>query len=425
MVMIFRSVRKGLSKSNTGLLSGLDIGSSKVSCCITRPSHDGSLKVLGVGQYASRGIRGGAIVDMQALEMAIRGAVHDAETAAGETIHEVFISLSPNLISSSVVRVEANIAGHAVDETDVRKILAQAAQSAEKPGHEIIHSISASYTIDTVQGIRDPRGMFGDALNCSVLVLSAPSGPLRNLYACIERCHLSLNGLVVSPYASGLATLVEDEIDLGATLIDLGAGSTSIAIFYDGRLTHIDHVPIGGAHVTSDLARGLSTPLAQAERIKTLYGSAMVSPSDSREMIAAPQIGEEATSRGTQVTKAELTRIIRPRIEETFELIRERLRNVEADKIAGKRLVLTGGASQLPGVRELASLILDKQGRIGRPLYLKSQNEQIKSPAFATCAGLLEFARSEHIMATAHDQDSSGHLFNRFGKLGSWLRENV
>src|SRR5690606_31037827 len=127
---------------------------------------------------------------------------------------------------------------------------------------------------------------------------------------------------------------------------------------------------------------GLSTPLAQAERIKTLYGSAMVSPSDSREMIAAPQIGEEETSRGTQVTKAELTRIIRPRIEETFELIRERLRNVEADKIAGKRLVLTGGASQLPGVRELASLILDKQGRIGRPLYLKSQNEQIKSPAF-------------------------------------------
>jgi cell division protein FtsA len=363
---------------------------------------------------------------MQALEIAIRGAVYEAEKAANETIDDVFVSLSPNLISSAVVRVEANISGHAVDDADVRKILAQASQSAEKAGHQIIHSISAAYMIDNIQGIRDPRGMFGDILNCSVLVLSAPYGPLRNLYACIERCHLTVNDLVVSPYASGLATLVEDEMDLGVTLIDMGAGATSIAIFYDGRLSHIDHVPIGGMHVTNDLARGLSTPLAQAERIKTLYGSAMVSPSDSRELIAAPQIGEEPSAKGTQVTKAEITRIIRPRIEETFELIRDRLRHIDVNAIAGKRLVLTGGASQLPGVRELASLILDKQGRIGRPLYVSSPgNDQIKSPAFATCAGLLEFARTEHFITAAHEQDNYPGFLNRFGRISSWFKTNT
>ncbi len=423
--MVFGSVRKGLHKTSTGLLNGLDIGSSKVSCCITRPLQDGTLKVLGVGQHASKGIRSGAIVDMHSLEMAIRAAVHDAEKSANETIHDVFVSLSPNLVTSAMVRVEANISGHAVDETDVRKILAQAAQSAEKPNYDIIHSLTASYTIDAVQGIRDPRGMFGETLNCSVLVISAAKGPLKNLYACIERCHLTLSGLVVAPYASGLATLVEDELDLGATLIEMGAGSTSIAIFHDGRLTHIDYVPIGGSHVTNDLARGLSTPLSQAERIKNLYGSAMMSPSDSREMIAAPQIGEEPQAKGTQVTKAEVTRIIRPRIEEIFELIRERLKNVDADKIAGKRLVLTGGASQLPGVRELASLILDKQGRIGRPLYLTSPDSEIKSPAFATCAGLLEFARGEHLIEKAHNQENASDFLNRFGRIGSWLRENI
>ena len=423
--MLFRSVRKGLSKNNTGVLSALDIGSSKVNCCITRSLHDGSLKVLGVGQYATRGIRGGAIVDMHMLEMAIRGAVHDAEKTAGETINEVVVSISPNLVTSAMVRVEANISGHPVDDADVRKILAQATQSSEKSGHDIIHSIPASYMIDGIQGIRDPRGMFGDTLNCSVLILSALHSPLRNLYACIERCHLEVTDIVVSPYASGLSTLVTDELDLGATLIDMGAGSTSIAIFYDGRLTHIDYIPMGGAHVTNDLARGLSTPLAQAERIKTLYGSAMVAPSDSREMIAAPQIGEDMNTKGSQVTKAEVTRIIRPRIEEIFELIRERLQHVEIDKIAGKRLVLTGGSSQLAGVRELASLILDKQGRIGRPYNIKSDNEKIKSPAFATCAGLLEFVRNEQIIAATHNQNNNSEFFDRFGRFGSWVKDNM
>ena len=423
--MLFRSVRKGLNKNNTGLLSALDIGSSKVNCCITRPLHDGSLKVLGVGQYATRGIRGGAIVDMHMLEMAIRGAVHDAEKTAGETIHEVVVSVSPNLVHAAMVRVEANISGHAIDDTDVRKILSQATQSSEKSGCDIIHSIPAAYMIDGIQDIRDPRGMYGDVLNCNVLVLSAQRSPLRNLYACVERCHLEVTDIVVSPYASGLATLVSDELDLGATLIDMGAGSTSIAIFNDGHLTHVDFVPMGGAHVTNDLARGLSTPLAQAERIKTLYGSAMVSPSDSREMIAAPQIGEDAHTKGTQVTKAEVTRIIRPRVEEIFELIRERLRSIEMDKIVGKRLVLTGGSSQLAGVRELASLILDKQGRIGRPLYIKSEDEKITSPAFATCAGLLEYIRSEKILSATHNENNNSEFLNGFGRLGNWVKNNM
>lgn len=422
---MFNSMRKGFALSSAHLITALDIGSSKVCCAIARLQADGSAHLLGVGQHVSRGLKGGAIVDMQALEYAIRSAVHGAEEMARETVTNVYVSIAPSLIQAVTVRMEASVAGHVIDDADVRKIIAQAKESAKKPGIEVIHALSTGFHVDVIRGIRDPRGMYGDFMSGQVLLVTAPQGPIRNLYACIERCHLYLQGIVVAPYAGGIASLVQDEMDLGVTLIDLGAGMTSLAYFFDSELMHLDTIMVGGSHVTHDIARGLSTPLIQAERLKTLYGSAMLSPSDHREMISVPLMGDDSAGRGSSITKAELVRIIRPRIEETFELIRDRLKKLTLEGMASSRIVLTGGASQLPGVREISSLILGKQTRIGRPAHLFGSQDILKSPAFSTAAGLIEYAKNDPILLPNPEQNNQPSTFKKMLRLRHWFRQNL
>ncbi len=265
--------------------------------------------------------------------------------------------------------------------------------------------------------------MYGDRLGVTVHQISAAAGPLRNLRTVVNRCHLDIEAYVTSPYASGLACLVEDEKDLGVTCIDMGGGTTSFAVFLEGHLVHTDIIAVGGMHVTNDIARGLSTPLAQAERMKTLYGSVIPSPSDDREVLKVPVVGEDEDESANQIPRSILVQIIRPRLEETFELVRSQLESSGFDKIAGRRVVLTGGASQMQGVRELASAILDKQVRMGRPLGLNGLAESTGGPAFATCTGLLRYAVLNAPAAGAkalREAAPSG----RFGRLGSWLRNN-
>ena len=289
---------------------------------------------------------------------------------------------------------------------------------------ELIHSIPVGFTIDGANGIRDPRGMFGHNLGAHMHVVTATSGAVKTLGTVIQRCHLDIDALAVAPYASGLATLVDDEMDLGVTVIDMGGGTTSFGVFFDGNVIYGDCVPLGGQHVTNDIARGLSTPVLAAERIKTLYGSAIPSPLDDQETIDVPIVGEEDSAQPNHVSKSLLVGVIRPRIEETFELVRSRLEASGFDKVAGRRVVLTGGASQLPGVRELAQLVLDKQVRMGRPIRVQGLAEAAGGPAFATCAGLLVYAANPQLdaprLAPAPQSEPSG-VVNR---VGSWLREH-
>ncbi|TAL33044.1 MAG: cell division protein FtsA, partial [Phenylobacterium sp.] len=266
-------------------------------------------------------------------------------------------------------------------------------------------------------------GMYGERLGVNMHLVTAGSGALRNLAACVARCHLEIAEMAVSPYAAGLAGLVEDEMDLGATLIDMGGGTTSLAVFFDGRVVFTDSVSVGGGHVTNDIARGLSTPLVQAERIKTLYGSASSGPADDREIIEVPLVGEEDPNSVAQIPRSLLVGIIHPRLEETLELARGRLEQSGFDKLAGRRVVLTGGACQLPGVRELAAQILDKQVRIGRPLRLGGLAEATSGPAFATCAGLIAYAERREADASAEllgpaPERASGLI----GRIGEWFR---
>jgi cell division protein FtsA len=266
--------------------------------------------------------------------------------------------------------------------------------------------------------------MFGDRLGVDMHVVTAAAGAVRNLTNCVSRCHLEIKALVVSPYASGLATLVEDEMDLGVTVIDMGASTTSIAVFFDGHVVYTDSISIGGAHVTNDIARGLSTPLVHAERMKTLYGNCLATPADEREIIQVPQVGEEEAGITNPIPRSILIGIVQPRIEETFELVRSRLEASGFDKIAGRRVVLTGGASQLGGVRELAALVLDKQVRMGRPIRIHGLADSTNGPAFATAAGLLNYAlqaEPETLKTSRSQQDPNAGFI---GRLGSWLKEN-
>jgi len=418
---------KGSGK-RTGTIAALDIGSSKVCCVIARVESGGAPRVTGLGHVVAKGVRSGAITGMDEAEASILAAINSAEKMAGETISKVIVNCTAGGPTSETIGVEVAIAGHEVNETDIRRVLDQG-RVPRANGHsdrELVHSIPVGFAIDGNRGIRDPRGMFGERLGASMHVVTAASGALRNISTVIQRCHLDIEALVVSSYASGLATLVEDEMDLGVTIIDMGGGTTTMAVFFDGAVVHTDLAPIGGNHVTSDVARGLSTPLAEAERLKTLHGSATAGAIDERELIDVPLVGEDRRGAPNHVPKSFLNQIIQPRLEETFEVVRAKLEASGFDKLAGRRVVLTGGASQLQGVRELAALILDKQVRLGRPLRVSGLPEAASGPAFATATGLVAYAvagsadAARHGPATAMRPAPTG----LFGRVGTWLKEN-
>ena len=417
-------MRKPRLTTRNGVIAALDIGSSKISCLIGRIEDSGRPTVIGIGHQLSRGVKNGTIVDMDEAEMAILTAVHAAEKMSAETIEEVVVNLSGGYPASQTVGVEVAIAGHEVGDADLRRVLEHGRGIDVGPDRQVIHSIPVGYTIDGNRGIRDPRGMYGDRLGVTMHIVTAAAGAARNIATCVNRCHLEVSALVVSPYASGLATLVEDEKDLGVTVIDMGGGTTGIAVFFDGQVVFTDTIAIGGNHVTSDIARGLSTPLVHAERMKTLYGSALTSPSDERELINVPQIGEDGSGTPNQVAKSILVGIIQPRLEETFELVRARLEASGFDKIAGRRVVLTGGAAQLTGTRELAQLVLDKQVRMGRPIRIAGLAESTAGPAFSTAAGLIAYAMRREAELRPQLRPERAHAQGLFLRVGGWLREN-
>ncbi|MHA6287212.1 cell division protein FtsA [Maricaulis sp. CAU 1757] len=376
----------------TGVCAALDVGTSKIACFIAKSDQTVSgprPRVVGVGHQSSRGVRAGAVVDMDAAADAIRTAVEQAERMAGLAVNSVTVTLSSGQPSSTRLAAEIDLPQREVTERELRRLLNGALSEFAVDDRVVLHAIPLSWSVDDHRGIRDPRGMFGRTLGVEVHVITAAIGPLRNLLTCVERCHFDLKGVVATPYASGLSALADDEVQLGATLIDMGAGATTASVFAEGALLHIDAVPVGGSHVTSDVARGLSTPLAAAERLKTLYGSALDSPEDDQQMIEVPSVAGENGTIYDSVPRALLNSIIRPRLEETFELIRDRLEAAGVNHSAGRRLVLTGGASQLPGAAELAARVFGKQVRRSGPSGVSGLGDAVSGPAFSAVAGIV------------------------------------
>jgi cell division protein FtsA len=371
-----------------GLVTALDIGSSKIACLIGRAEH-GSLKVLGAALRESQGIRAGTVVSLDLIEESIRDCVAAAENHADARIQNVLISLSCGQPTSVTARAVMALDGALVTDAHLRALLAEGRARCVLEGHEIVQSAPTAYVVDEARGVRNPSGMFCQRIGVSMHAVAVKPSPLQNLKLAVERCHLNVVGALFAPYASGLACLTEDEKQLGAILIDMGAGTTSIAVFLEGHLVHADVVPMGGLAVTTDLARMLSAPLSAAERSKTLFGAALGDMEAGSDVVAIHQMGEAGDDAALRVPRSMLTRIIQARLEEILGEVQAKLRASGYDVAVGRRAVLTGGACQLAGVRELAARVLNKQVRIGRPQALSGLPAASSGPDYATAVGLL------------------------------------
>jgi len=421
----------------SGIITVLDVGSSKVCCIIAKllPSENGRalshrthrIKVIGIGHQKSHGVKSGVIIDLDRAEQAIRLAVDAAERMAGLTVDSLIVNVSAGRLRSETASASINLGGHDVANADIARVLLAGARQALRSEREVVHSLAVGFSLDNERGIRDPRGMVGDVLGVDMHVVTADAVRLRNLELSINRSHLSVERLVATPYASGLAVLVDDEMEMGAACIDMGGGTTTMSVFVNGKFVHADALPVGGHHVTMDLARGLSIRLEDAERLKVMHGSALpASAADDRDMVSVQPLGDDL-EQPLQVPRAVMTRIVRARAEEILELVRDRLNRSGYGSLVGRRVVLTGGASQLAGLPEAARRLLGRNVRLGRPLGVAGLPEAAKGPAFAAPVGLLIYPQ----VAEFESRVTKGGIFmrstgtgGRLHRVGQWLRDS-
>lgn len=427
-----------LSSKRSTIISVLDIGTSKICCLIARlqpreksyllPGRSHRIEVLGIGHQRSSGVKSGVVVNLDAAEHAIRLAVDAAERMAGVTVDSLMVNVSSGRLASDTYSASVALDGHEVEQGDIRRVLDAGSAHAERDGRTVVHSIPIGYALDNDHGFSDPLGMEGQSLGVDMHIVNAETGPLRNLELCINRAHLSVETLVATPYASGLAALVDDETEMGCACIDIGGGTTTLSVFLGGRFVFTDAIAIGGDHVTMDMARGLSTRLDDAERLKVLHGSALPGVNDEMDMISIPPIGENEEDMPVQVPRAQMTRMIRPRVEETLEMIRDRLNNSGFAGAVGKRIVLTGGASQLTGMSEIARRIFTRNVRLGRPLGVKGLPEAARGPAFSTSVGLLiypQIAQIEQFNSVPSGGSQMTGTAGAFARVSRWLKESL
>ncbi len=434
---------KPLSTRRSTIVSILDVGTSKICCIIAklRPRNEGivlpgrthDIEVLGIGLQQANGVKAGVIIDLDAAEHSIRLSVDAAERMAGVTVESLIVNVSSGRLVSEAFSASVALGGHPVKQRDISQVLRAGAEHALQAERSVVHSIPIGYSLDGEHGIRDPRNLLGENLGVDMHVVTAENPPLRNLELCINRAHLSIEAMVATPYASGLAALVEDETEMGVACIDFGAGTTTLSVFMGQRFVFSDAIAVGSNHVTMDIARGLSTRLEEAEKLKVLQGSALAGNNDNEVMIGVPQIGDENCDVPHQVPRAQLIRIIRPRVEEILELVRDRLNRSGFGDAVGKRLVLTGGGSQLNGLGEVARRILTRNVRLGRPMGVKGMPASAKGAAFSTAVGLLiypQMAQIECFSAEKSGGYSSGQsnlmtgTGGAFSRLGNWLKES-
>ena len=413
------------SPTKPGLIAALDIGTTKIACLIAQRNEQGELEVVGVANQLSRGVKSGVVTDVSEVCTSITAAVHAAEKMAGDTtIEDVAVSVNGINLKSRNVTVELDVLADGVSDQDIADIIHEGCGSLSGADATIVHCFPAHYTLDAARGLRDPRGMIGKKLGADLQIITARDSYLKNLSQCIARAHLNITDYVMASHASALAVLEPDEMDLGVTCIDMGGGVTSFSVFVGGRNVYSDAIPIGGNHVTNDIAQGLSTAIHSAERLKTLHGSAVSSAKDAEVMIDVPQLGErEDEDEPTTMPRAMLVGVIRPRMEEIFELIRGKLEASGMDKIAGRRCVLTGGASQMLGVGDLAARMLSKQVRKGKPLMIPGMADALSGPAFASVIGMLRYEMSETWEEEILNADTSRRAWLP-ERIVHWFKEN-
>jgi cell division protein FtsA len=415
------------------IVAALDIGTSKIACLIARltPRSGGdvmrgrthAIELIGFGHTSSRGIKSGLVADMARAEESIRRAVDAAERMARLEIASVLVSVSGGRLGSESFAASVRLQGASADQGDIGGVLDAASLHSVRDGRAVLHSLPVGYGLDGSAHIRDPRGMIGQVLAVDLHVVTADWPALKNFVFLVERCHLSVEGLVAAPYAAALSSLTADEAELGAVCIDFGAGTTTVSVFAGGDCVHTDGIAIGGQHLTLDLARALSARVSEAERLKSLYGNVIATASDDLDMITVPAI-EGDRELPTAVPRSHIVRTLRPRIEEIVEFLRERLGAAGMLGDARRRLVLTGGAAQLTGLSEYVGRAFGATARIGRPIGIGRLSDTGRAPGFAAAAGLLIFpqvANREHFEPRRRAVTNEGNYLKR---VGSWLKES-
>lgn len=410
---------------NRSTIAALDIGSSKVCCLIAHVNKDKKINIVSYGYNASKGIKNGVITDINQATISVCNAVEAAEQMAGTQIESVIINISGDKTSSRLRSASINLKeNHPISEADIIKVRDRVVSKVNVENNELIHCLSTGYRIDGGEDVKDPMNIYGEELSAGILLGMYPHVLYKNLASVVEAAHLDIENKVLSAYASGMACLVEDEREYGATIIDIGGGTTSMATFKNGVPVAFSTLPVGGINITKDITQGLTTSFAHAEDLKNRHGCAFLVSHDEYESINVYPLGEEDDSSIRQMHRSDLIKIIAPRVEEIFEMVARKLAQQGLQNHPNHRVVLTGGSSQLPGIRDVAAVILDKQVRLGGPRNIQGIPEIINNPTFSTALGLL-------YLATTNMERKPKKIINRpvggnglFSKIFNWVKQN-
>jgi len=405
------------------VLVGIDIGTTKICTLVGREEPPNHLRILGVGIEPSQGIRKGVIVDLEAASQAVTRSIDKAERTSGLEINSALVSLAGSNVSSTNSRGVVGVSGQIIDQEDIIRSVEAARAIAIPHNREIVHVIQRGFNVDGQEGIRMPVGMHGYRLEVETHIISATAASVENVRQCVNKSGIEVSQFVLNPLASGEVVLTETERQMGVVVCDVGGGTTDMAIYVDGDVWHTAVLAVGGNHITSDIAQGLRLPMSQAEEIKIQHGHCMEGEVDARQFFNVRPFGEQDP---IQISLKELVNIISARVEEIFSLVVQEIKRSGYDGLLPAGMVLTGGSSVLPGMRNLASKVLGVPVRVAQPENLVGMTDRLNSPAFSTSVGLLRWGL---MMSEVISQDGQGRRRIKIETKGgewesvkSWLR---
>jgi cell division protein FtsA len=410
----------GGRRTDRKLLVGLDIGTSKVVAIVGECSPDGSIEVIGIGSHPSRGLKKGVVVNIESTVQSIQRAIEEAELMAGCEIHSVFTGIAGSHVRSLNSHGIVAIRDKEVTHGDVDRVIDAAKAVAIPADQKILHVLPQEFIIDNQEGIRDPIGMSGVRLEAKVHIVTGADSAAQNIVKCVQRCGLNVEDIVLEQLASAFAVLTEDEKELGVCLVDIGGGTTDLALFSQGAIRHTAVIPIAGDQVTNDIAVSMRTPTQYAEDIKLRYACALSQLANPDETIEVPSVGDRPPRRLARQTLAE---IVEPRYEELFGLIRDELRRSGFEEAIAAGIVLTGGSAKMEGAVELAEEIFHVPVRLGLPQHVAGLSDVVSNPIHATGVGLLLYARANAQGAVVGKVPFEGFR-GVFDRMRTWFQGN-
>ncbi len=409
-----------MTKETKDLIVGLDIGTSKVVAVVAELQPDGRFDVIGMGQHESKGLKKGVVVNIEATVNSIQRALEEAELMADCKIRDVYTGIAGSHIKSFNSSGMVAIKDKEVTSTDVARVI-ETAKAVSIPGdQQMLHVLTQEFIVDGQEDVREPLGMSGMRLEVKVHIVTGAVSAAQNIVKCVRRCGLEVQDLILQPLASSLAVLTDDEKELGVVLVDIGGGTTDIAIFTGGAIRHTAVIPIAGDQITNDIAMALRTPTADAEDIKTSHGTAKQVLANADDMIEVPGIGERGPR---MLSRQALAAVIEPRVEELFSLVQQVVRESGYEELLSSGVVLTGGTSLMDGMVELGEDIFLKPVRLGVPDYVGNLSDVVKSPRFSTAMGLLQEARVQRLRGRRVSQ-SRGGVKDIFQRMREWFAGN-